>query len=80
MNKERAKEQSLDIALLYVEDKKKHKVKDIVLAIGIDEDAKMSAYLKLTEGNTNITSDDVINSIEVHDLQDAIPTHSNHRI
>lgn len=80
MNKERAKEQGLDIALLYVEDKKKHKVKDIVLAIGTDEDAKMRAYLKLTEGNTNITSDDVINSIEVHDIQDAIPTYVNHKI
>lgn len=78
MNK--AKRESLDIVLLYVEDKKKHKIKDMEFAIGVDDDAKMKAYTQLTESNTSITYSDVINSMEMCDIQDALPIYVNHKI
>lgn len=78
MNK--AKRESLDIVLLYVEDKKRHKVKDIEVAIGGDDASKMEAYMKLKNGSVNITSDDVIMSIEVLDVTEAIPMYSNYVI
>lgn len=80
MSKEGENKQKLDIVLLYVEDKKNNKVKDIEIAVGIDEDAKTKAYLKLTESNTNITSDDVINKIELCNIQAALPTNINHKL
>lgn len=79
MSREEEKK-SLDMVLLYVEDKRKHKVKSLELAIGRDDEAKMRAYIKLTEGKANITKDDVINSMEVHDIQAALPTFVNHKI
>lgn len=78
MNK--AKRESLDIVLFYVEDKKKHKIKDMEFAIGVDEDAQMKAYTQLTESNTSITYSDVINSMEMCDIQDALPIYVNHKI
>lgn len=78
MNK--AKREGFDIVLLYVEDKKRHKVKDIEVAIGGDDASKMEAYMKLKNGSVNITSDDVIMSIEVKDVMDAMPLYSNYTI
>jgi len=80
MNKAKKEKQGFDIVLLYVEDKKRHKVKDMEFAIGADEDAKMKAYTRLTESNTSITNSDVINSMEMYDIQDALPIYVNHKI
>ena len=76
----RDKRSFLDITLFYVMDKKRGKVKDIEVAIGTDDASKMEAYMKLKDGSVNITSEDVIMSIEVKDVMDAIPMCSNYVI
>lgn len=76
----RDKRSFLDITLFYVMDKKRGKVKDIEVAIGSDDASKMEAYMKLKDGSVNITSDDVIMSIEVLDVTEAIPMYSNYVI
>jgi selenophosphate synthase len=74
------KRNMLDIVLFYVMDKKRNKVKDMEIAIGNDDASKMEAYMKLKDGNVNITSDDAIMSIEVKDVMDAMPLYSNYTI
>ena len=76
----RDKRSFLDITLFYVMDKKRGKDKDIEVAIGTDDASKMEAYMKLKDGSVNITSEDVIMSIEVKDVMDAIPMCSNYVI